>query len=1229
MHQRWQNDQTAEPGVIKGGEVERGRATLDPPGALAKDIDIKRQRARRCWPRRVLTGSTGPEAGRLSLSKAVLAVVLLLTLVGTSITWAGIRAALKEETLDSAAADAIKLNGTRETDQVGEKGLPGSLKEEEGGVGPPSETEGRFVHNMTAQHDSEGKIARAGAGVAAEAASTEETVDSAAAATDVKKLNGTRETDQVGEKRISPEASASRKSKQAKEVRGSRSPAKPLLVADFKWTEGVNAQLVTLGTFLAVANATGRELLLVPFRSAHYVNHTTGRRADHYIRMEDYFDNSPGAWPGWRTADPHDGSAPDIVRSLLQWRGDRPTINQTVEEAEGSKGCVHSRVIASLHPWKVNMTPFEDVVKAIAAVPGGEVACIVGRVGQAKGSPGADFFELNTLARKLSQRGLAAIRAGAALAPDAKLSAVHLRRGDRCRGRGDLVAGEKVRCGPVAGLPFMNLCAELREKGGGLYVATEEEDRSFLEALRDGGCFVREDMGIDFVAEAEAANDEREAGGWRSVHPQALEFAMEMNILRHAEEFYTLDQISSIDKWNVRSYRARHGLSKPRVFGDETTMAAATSGSAHLTKDNGPVARRGDRGKNHTELVVQQKNSSRKIHFQTTHKMGTLALSSFIRKYFSDIQDLITFGRRVQPYAEEPTVVVVRDMFGATVSGYLYHKTGRECLLDHRGTPNPIPRKAKTNDWLRRFNWTKIVLKVPVPENIRSLDLCQALNSTDETIGIGIYLEFAREQFYRSVAELKSRTKDPTLFVCYDDILSDGGRVQTERRIRSFIGHQSLNASATSGDKLRRRLNLAGHSTDPDPELRARLRDIARNIDCTYFGCETTAWNDALEECSDETTMAAVSAPSSSRQVKAGRLVAITNEEGITAQKVTLESFMRLAYETRRNLLLIPFQSAHYKDPIGHRVFVRLEDYIDNATESLDWHTLDPYERVDESLLEMISDPVNNCIRGNYVQNGFATISMNSTTDNPDYYKAQYPKSTGQSRPEPTPSLRSIAEEIDLKRNDSDACVAGRIWTIEPQFRKTFPLNPSSPVIDLAERGIRNLLSKPNDSGNLTSIVTLHLRRGDKCFKDPLSVACAFVDKLPFLELCESMWKDGIGMYVSTNENSPSVLQKLRDRKCLLAEDLKMNFVEEAKRLNSRSPDAWNSYHPDALQFSTEAYLLMNANETYSMGCSSLLSEMMRYRSGAHLSPAKIYSAVHGEFDHLKNWGEQHCPQQQ
>ena len=383
----------------------------------------------------------------------------------------------------------------------------------------------------------------------------------------------------------------------------------------------------------------------------------------------------------------------------------------------------------------------------------------------------------------------------------------------------------------------------------------------------------------------------------------------------------------------------------------------------------------------------------------------------------------------------------------------------------------------------------------------------------------------------------------------------------------------------------------------------------------------------------------APTAPSSGRRVKAGRLVAFTNEEGITAQKVTLESFMRLAYVTRRNLLLVPFQSPHYKDPfqsplykdpIRKKVFVRLEDYIDNATESLNWHTLDPYEPMNQSLLDMIRDPVENCIRGNYVQNhGFTSITILNSTKEPYYQLDWYPPNKGQSQPATaTPSLQSIAAEIDLMRNESDACVVGRIIQIAPQFRKKFPLNWSSTVVDLARRGIRSLLSKQNDSGNLTSIAALHLRRGDKCGVNPRSVACAPADRLPFLELCENMWKEGKGMYVSTNENSPGVLQRLRDSNCLLVEDLDINFVEEAERLNSRNPDAWNSYQSDALQFSTEAHILMNAEETFSLGCSSLLSETMRYRGSAHLSPVQIYSAEHGEFEDLANWGKQNCPSQ-
>jgi len=143
-------------------------------------------------------------------------------------------------------------------------------------------------------------------------------------------------------------------------------------------------------------------------------------------------------------------------------------------------------------------------------------------------------------------------------------------------------------------------------------------------------------------------------------------------------------------------------------------------------------------------------------------------------------------------------VVVVRDMFDATVSGYLYHKTGHECWLNSDGKPNPVPRGG--NDWLRPLDWSR-KSKVPlvvVQDDIRispttettirfpEYNLCQALNATNETIGIGIYLEFARNAFYQSAARLRSNKDDPTLFVCMEEMAEHPDK--TEARIRSFIG---------------------------------------------------------------------------------------------------------------------------------------------------------------------------------------------------------------------------------------------------------------------------------------------------------------------------------------------------------------------------------------------------------------------------------------------------------
>ena len=103
-------------------------------------------------------------------------------------------------------------------------------------------------------------------------------------------------------------------------------------------------------------------------------------------------------------------------------------------------------------------------------------------------------------------------------------------------------------------------------------------------------------------------------------------------------------------------------------------------------------------------------------------------------------------------------------MFDAVISGYLYHKSGHECALNWNGNVIPFPRGG--NDWARHTAWTRYVTKVPYP-NKNTGNLCAALNATNETVGVGIYLEYARNRFFKPIVELRSRNSTLTLFVCY------------------------------------------------------------------------------------------------------------------------------------------------------------------------------------------------------------------------------------------------------------------------------------------------------------------------------------------------------------------------------------------------------------------------------------------------------------------------------
>ena len=232
--------------------------------------------------------------------------------------------------------------------------------------------------------------------------------------------------------------------------------------------------------------------------------------------------------------------------------------------------------------------------------------------------------------------------------------------------------------------------------------------------------------------------------------------------------------------------------------------------------------------------------------FHVTHKMGVVMTTELIHKHFKGAKihrsrAPVVF-RPTDVHVVRPTVVVIRDMFDAVISGYLYHKSGHECALNWNGNVIPFPRGG--NDWARHTAWTRYVTKVPYP-NKNTGNLCAALNATNETVGVGIYLEYARNRFFKPIVELRSRNSTLTLFVCYDDIIRHED--ETVRIIRLFFNGTLPSRQLKEEERSKYH---GGHSTNHDPVLQARLHAIAADIDCTYFDCEMSLiWNNKTIGC--------------------------------------------------------------------------------------------------------------------------------------------------------------------------------------------------------------------------------------------------------------------------------------------------------------------------------------------------------------------------------------------
>jgi hypothetical protein len=220
-------------------------------------------------------------------------------------------------------------------------------------------------------------------------------------------------------------------------------------------------------------------------------------------------------------------------------------------------------------------------------------------------------------------------------------------------------------------------------------------------------------------------------------------------------------------------------------------------------------------------------------------------------------------------------VVMVRNFTEAFVSGYLYHKSGRECWLDPEG--NLPANGGTTRERLRGWEASVATWLGPSDPEPANRSLCRYLADEDEEVGMKVYVAYALARWYRGLVPYLERTRDGSrllpqgtrphppsaaghnnynnsrsLYVCledasdprrermvYDsimDFLYPGGFVDGGGRHAHPFPQKGASA-LDEGDAAAaapRRYD-GPHATDRDPTQRRRLAELVTRLDNTLF----------------------------------------------------------------------------------------------------------------------------------------------------------------------------------------------------------------------------------------------------------------------------------------------------------------------------------------------------------------------------------------------------------
>ncbi|GKY94560.1 hypothetical protein MPSEU_000421600 [Mayamaea pseudoterrestris] len=236
------------------------------------------------------------------------------------------------------------------------------------------------------------------------------------------------------------------------------------------------------------------------------------------------------------------------------------------------------------------------------------------------------------------------------------------------------------------------------------------------------------------------------------------------------------------------------------------------------------------------------------------HKMGIQLVSLLFPTFHFDNR-YVPLNAKHYVDSDLRVAVVLRNVYEAIVSGYLYHKQGRECYTDPNGLPlrdkeTHQPRVGNT-DFVKYTTFLNDTTAAATGSNLTIIagNLCQFIMDEPVERGMRAYIDFVfRGDYYKSsllvwraLSQHVGWIGDRTHVACYEDLMTN--RTATLYELLHFY-HPSgvppaMAAKVASGtSKLASRSNATysgPHATNHDADLRASLVNVVKALDSEFY----------------------------------------------------------------------------------------------------------------------------------------------------------------------------------------------------------------------------------------------------------------------------------------------------------------------------------------------------------------------------------------------------------